>query len=460
MDLEIFNETIKILNNPLIDSKLLEKKHLIFIKYTSELYYKYSIELIETLCKKSKFGNKKLLFHTTLSFLLKILYNSGNTPCLDNFDLLILCSFSIGIKSIENIYKSISINKLKKIYPEKFYNYKNSDIKIGEIISLKILDYNINILTPYESLFYLLYESNNLHLFDKCIQRLDNLIINGDKNFIFKKPLDIAKENIEYVKLKEQEKININNNMNMLILSAENKLKTEIKNEKKIKNNESISTNTSSNNMSNFVNNSVYSSGNKSTLKNKINIFKPGERNTHSYLDSNKKNEINNKLKINLTYLNIDKNNIENSYIKPKESRYLYNLHNNIIKNSNNISITEKTNIFKNKNILMKKNNDKSNISYISNNNIICDSPNIIKKSDKLCNKDIEEKIIEYNNKINPKNILSDITYKSINTKFKNDIINNSIHFRNINNNINFNYNKVSELCKKMNFDFFAEKIN
>ena len=110
MDLEIFNETKKILNNPLIDNKIIEKKHLIFIKYTSELYYKYSIELIETLCKKSKFANTKLLFHTTLSFLLKILYNCGNKPCLNNFDLLILCSFSIGIKSIETRNKSPSIN--------------------------------------------------------------------------------------------------------------------------------------------------------------------------------------------------------------------------------------------------------------------------------------------------------------------------------------------------------------
>ena len=40
MDLVIFNKTRKILNNPLINSKLIENKHLIFIKYTSELYYK------------------------------------------------------------------------------------------------------------------------------------------------------------------------------------------------------------------------------------------------------------------------------------------------------------------------------------------------------------------------------------------------------------------------------------
>ena len=83
MDLEIFNENENLFNTPLIDIKLIENRHLIFVKYTSELYYKYSIELIETLCQKSKCQNKKLLFYTTLNFLLRILYNCGNTPCLN-----------------------------------------------------------------------------------------------------------------------------------------------------------------------------------------------------------------------------------------------------------------------------------------------------------------------------------------------------------------------------------------
>ena len=39
MDLEIFNGNENLFNTPLIDIKLIENKHLIFVKYTSELYY-------------------------------------------------------------------------------------------------------------------------------------------------------------------------------------------------------------------------------------------------------------------------------------------------------------------------------------------------------------------------------------------------------------------------------------
>ena len=207
MDLEIFNHTKKILNNPLIDTKLKENKHLIFMKYTSEAYYKYSIDLLETLCQKSKYENKKLLFHTSLNFLLKILYSCGNIPCLNNYDLLILCSFSLGVNSIVNQHKSPSLNKLKRIYPEKYSSYENEDIKIGEIISIKLLNYNINLLTPYECIFYLLNKNKEyLYLLDSCIQELDNIIFKGAKKYVFKRPIDIAKESIETIKFKEKKK--------------------------------------------------------------------------------------------------------------------------------------------------------------------------------------------------------------------------------------------------------------
>ncbi len=199
----MFNLTKKILNNPLIETKLIESKHLIFIKYTSEIYYQYTLELLESLCKKSKYENKKLLFHTSLIFFLKILYNCGNNPYLNNYDLLILSAFSLGIKSTENQHKSPTLNKLKRIYPERYSTYENEDIKIGEIICIKLLDYNINILTPYECLFYLLNKNNNLYLLDYCIQELDNLIFQGVQKYVFKRPIDIAKESIEKAKFKE-----------------------------------------------------------------------------------------------------------------------------------------------------------------------------------------------------------------------------------------------------------------
>ena len=417
MDLETFNETKKYLNFPLIDNKIIEKRHLIFIKYTSELYYKYSIELIETLCKKSKFANTKLLFHTTLSFLLKILYNCGNTPCINNFDLLILCSFSIGIKSVETRNKSPSINRLKKIYQEKYYNYDNNEIKLGEIICLKLMNYNINILTPYESLFYLLYESDNLHLFDKCIQHLDNLIIGGDKSFIYKKPLDIAKENIDYIIKKEKEKIKLNKNYNLTYS------KNGLRKENHIINNESISTNTSSNNMSHLINNSINSSKGKVKLNNKLKeVYNSKEIIVD--IDFIEKLEKNSDLKIILNHTYVERNSI-NNIKENKMGRYLYNINNN------------KTN----KNIDSNDNNIKIN-----------------KNNKDLFRQEIKSKrtFIKKNKEINISNINDNIP---INIK-SNIITNNNVNFRNIKNNINFNSNKLNELCKKMNFDTLDTKIN
>ena len=417
MDLETFNETKKYLNFPLIDNKIIEKRHLIFIKYTSELYYKYSIELIETLCKKSKFANTKLLFHTTLSFLLKILYNCGNTPCINNFDLLILCSFSIGIKSVETRNKSPSINRLKKIYQEKYYNYDNNEIKLGEIICLKLMNYNINILTPYESLFYLLYETDNLHLFDKCIQHLDNLIIGGDKSFIYKKPLDIAKENIDYIIKKEKEKKKFNKNYNLTYN------KNRLRKENHIINNESISTNTSSNNMSHLINNSINSSKGKIKLNNKLKeVYNSKEIIVD--IDFIEKLEKDSDLKIILNHTYVERNSI-NKIKENKNGRYLYNINNN--KTNKNIDSDDINNIKINKN-----------------------------------NKDIFMQEIKYKRTYIQKN--KEINISNINDNIpiniKSNIINNNVNFRNIKNNINFNSNKLNELCKKMNFDTLDTKIN
>lgn len=122
-----------------------------------------------------------------------------------------------------------------------------------------MLNYNINILTPYECLFYLLYTNNDLNLFDKCIQHLDNLIINGDKNFIYKKPIDIAEESIKYIKIKEKEKINIHMNDVIKKYQCIFGKNTTIKTHKILRSNASISTYTSSNNnKSNIINNSIY----------------------------------------------------------------------------------------------------------------------------------------------------------------------------------------------------------
>ena len=478
MDLEIFNQAKKIHNNPIIDTKLIENKHLIFIKYTSEIYYKYTIELIEALCKKSKYENKKLLFHTTLTFLLKILYNCGNIPCLNNYDLLILCAFSLGIKSTVNQHKSPSLNKLKRIYPEKYSCYENEDIKIGEIICIKLLDYNITILTPYECLFYLVNKYNNLYLLDYCIQELDSIIFLGEQKYVFKRPIDIAKESIEKAIFKERQRKNINNNINEKKIENNSKGKTNkntnkisLKPKKVLPNNESISTNASSTaNISNCDKNIYYSSKSRTIIKNKLKDINNNSR-KKTINREDKDAEINDKkVKLNIIYSNNEKNDI---FISPEKRRYNYA--------NNNIEYRKKTNkkvAFKNS--YKKKNSDSlnkmdtvtdndnnnnaySNIILLKKKEIFqnCSSPNIFKKPAKVYKKNLKYDFsgsqkyrVKPRAEAGEEKFKNETNYKIKNTLFTNRFYNN---FK-LNNNMNFNYDKLNELCHKMNFDVFNNK--
>ena len=475
MDLEIFNHTKKILNNPLIDTKLKENKHLIFMKYTSEAYYKYSIDLLETLCQKSKYENKKLLFHTSLNFLLKILYSCGNIPCLNNYDLLILCSFSLGVKSIVNQHKSPSLNKLKRIYPEKYSSYENEDIKIGEIISIKLLNYNINLLTPYECIFYLLNKNKEyLYLLDSCIQELDNIIFKGAKKYVFKRPIDIAKESIETIKFKEKKKNWINTSDKRIYnnskghFNSKNNYRISLKTTKVLPNNESISTNASSAaNISNYINNCdkniYYSLRSKSIIKNKLKDISQGK----SSFDNAKDKKIDKKLKMNLLlYTNKDSSNysispekiynntsnnteISNKSKIKKKNKYLYYNINNLKKKNNDSVGRLETIIDKNENIILL--NLKGNYQNSS-------SPNIFRKPIKVYKKNIK---LQFPNRTQKNKIIpssgAENLQNFINYKIKNNIINNKL-IRGINNNVNFNYDKLNELCHKMNFDIFNNK--
>jgi hypothetical protein len=461
MEIEIFNQTKKIMNVPLIDTKMVENKHLIFIKYTSDIYYKYSIELLETLCQKSKYENKKLLFHTSLNFLLKVLYNSGNIAYLNNYDLLILCCFSLGIKSIENQHKSPSLNRLKRIYPEKYSYYENEDIKIGEIISVKLLNYNINILTSYECLFYLLSKNKAyIHLLDSCIQELDHAIFQGAQ-YIFKRPVDLAKESIEKVKFKEKQKKGLsekkqyNNSKGHFNDKNKNNYRIVLKS-----NNESISTNASSAaNISNNANNSdknfYYSGKSKSIIKNKLKEINTFQGKTFN--DFNNEKSENKKIKSNLLYT---KNNINYSispskrYINTsnndehsrKKNKYL-DYHKIILRNKNSDSAVYLETIIDNDNETKKVKKIESYENYSSS--------NIFKKS-KIYKKNIKLQFggVPFKNRIkSPPN--EEKLKNLIDYKIRNNIINNKIIHGGINKNVNFNYDKLNELCHKMNFDIF-----
>ena len=197
-----YKEILTSLNEPLISNKPISDLHKIFVKYTSHPYFKYSFDLLETLCNKTNYDNKKRLLHKAITYLTIILYNSGNTIYISNFDTMILCCFNLGIKAIENQKYIPCLNKLKKIYKEKYINYQKEEIVKVELICIKLLNYKINILTAYDCLYYLL--NKNKYLLELATKELENKLVNNIKENICKKPLDIANEIIINLKNKNE----------------------------------------------------------------------------------------------------------------------------------------------------------------------------------------------------------------------------------------------------------------
>ena len=196
----IYEKILFIKNQPLFEKPISYESHKIFYKYTSEKYYKYIFNLLETLCKRSPYENSSHIFHLSLSFIFKILYQCENTPHLSNLDLITLNCFSLGIKSLTKQKLFPSITRIKKIYEEKYKTYNNKEILEGEIICLKLLNYNINLLTPFEYVEYILYEEKNISIKKKVYEYLEDLIKNKLEFILYNSPFDIAKECINNVK--------------------------------------------------------------------------------------------------------------------------------------------------------------------------------------------------------------------------------------------------------------------
>ena len=138
--MENYEKIINSLNIPLIpEENIILTNHKIFQKYTSKLYFKYAYDLLDTLTKRTNYENKKRLLHTSFIYLTYILYNCGNIPYLSNFDLMIFCCFYLGVKVIIKQNKVPGLTKFKKIYSEKYSDYKNEAIVKAEIICIKLL---------------------------------------------------------------------------------------------------------------------------------------------------------------------------------------------------------------------------------------------------------------------------------------------------------------------------------
>ena len=176
-----FKELLKTKNKPIIEKDYDIQNHLILSKYTSKAYFNYAMELLQTLLEKSEYTNKSYIFHMSLNYLLRILYNLKNNTYIDNYDLLILSSFSLGIKVSVDQHKTPFITKLKNIYPQKFSTYTNKKIQECEIICIKLLDYNINILTSYECIYFLFIK--DINKFPLLTNELNNIIFNNVNTF-------------------------------------------------------------------------------------------------------------------------------------------------------------------------------------------------------------------------------------------------------------------------------------
>ena len=193
-----FSENIEFFNKPIIKEKnYIIANHKIFLKYSSSPYQKYSFELIQTLCKKSNFENKPKILHKSIYFLLKFLYKTRNNILISNYDIIILISFYLGIKTVENQKKIPNITKLKNIYKEKFGEYKNNEIQNAEIIFLKILEYKINFMTSYDYLCYLFQNKKEFMEFPK--NNLEFIIKEKTREFCTNNPITIIHECVKQI---------------------------------------------------------------------------------------------------------------------------------------------------------------------------------------------------------------------------------------------------------------------
>lgn len=234
-----FEDIGETLNQPIISEKeIIYNKHKIFVKYTSNIYQKYNIDLLETLCKKSFFKNKVQIFHRSIHFLLKILYISENEIYLTNYDLLILVCFYLGVITVENQINIPNITKLKLIYSEKYGVYSNEEINRIEIICIKLLQYDINISTAYDYLCYIF--NNDSESIESSKNILEKFIKENPSDYVLKKPGMLIKECLPKLKVTKSIKFK------SIMKSKFNTYQKKLNNNKINYNEESISTSISS----------------------------------------------------------------------------------------------------------------------------------------------------------------------------------------------------------------------
>ena len=340
MEIQLSSSIIKNLGKPTFPINISSSTNKIFIKYSESKIRKNHIDIIYNLCKNSNFKNKESLLYQTLIFHDLILYNCGNEDIIKDINLMILTSFFISVKSIGRQIKLNKIEQLKKLNNE-FLKYKNEQIVNMEILCIKLLKYNINVLTCYDCLKIILLNHFVDDNFSENAKDLLQTIIFGDiKEYIFKLPYKLALEVFEKIKikfknLKSNNKIlenNIKNNISLLGSNGKtNVLKTYLRYSQK--------------------NNFNYNDNDEISLMNS-NDFSTNQ--TLTSLHSNQKLLNNNNIKKNNVQLNVRKSNTLNRMLM-ETCVYEFKQKNELDK-----KIEEKSN---------NNNNISENKSLIENNN-------------------------------------------------------------------------------------------
>ena len=340
MEIQLSSSIIKNLGKPTFPINISSSTNKIFIKYSESKIRKNHIDIIYNLCKNSNFKNKESLLYQTLIFHDLILYNCGNEDIIKDINLMILTSFFISVKSIGRHINLITIEQLKKLNNE-FLKYKNEQIVNMEILCIKLLKYNINVLTCYDCLKIILLNHFVDDNFSENAKDLLQTIIFGDiKEYIFKLPYKLALEVFEKIKikfknLKSNNKIlenNIKNNISLLGSNGKtNVLKTYLRYSQK--------------------NNFNYNDNDEISLINS-NDFSTNQ--TLTSLHSNQKLLNNNNIKKNNVQLNVRKSNTLNRMLM-ETCVYEFKQKNELDK-----KIEEKSN---------NNNNISENKSLIENNN-------------------------------------------------------------------------------------------
>jgi hypothetical protein len=223
MELDLSKEIIRNLANPTFPKNISSSTNKVFIKYSDNQIRRYNLDIIYNLCKNSNLKNKESLLYQTLIFHDLILYNCGNKDIIKDINLMILTAFYLSVKCIGIQFTMINIEQLKKLIPNKFSQYKNNEIIEMEILCLKLLKYNVNIITCYDCLkIILLNYSVNDDFSEKAKDLLQKIIFGDIKEYIFKLPYKLAFEIYEKVKFKLKEKTNIK------VLNTEKRIKNNI----------------------------------------------------------------------------------------------------------------------------------------------------------------------------------------------------------------------------------------